>query len=608
MQQSFELIAKTFQGLEEVLAQELIELGANDVQIGRRMVSFSGDQEMMYRANFCLRTAVRVLKPISHFRARNADDVYKAVKEIEWNEFLDLDTSFVVDTTVYSTEFRNSKFVAYKVKDAIVDYFMEREGKRPNISVSNPDLRLNIHIAEESCTLSLDSSGESLHLRGYRTATVDAPINEVLAAALIKMSGWQFDCDLIDPFCGSGTILVEAALMARNIYPGVFRRKFGFENWKDFNPELLSSIFDDDSNERTFEHRIIGFDINLRAVEAAQANAKAAGVADLITVEQREIRNFTQPESPALLITNPPYGERLRPEDLSDIYRTLGEKLKREFQGGEAWVISSREELFDSMRLRPSFKVPLQNGSLDCELRKYVTFEGKLDNFRAQGNVVKTDEELRRMGEKGRFRDGRKRDFSRKRFEDDEERDGRGAGEERGDRRFNDRTAGDRKGKFGDRERRFDNRDNRRFDDRDRRFDDRRNDADERYDRNIDFSDDPELAATYRNLRARHNTFERVRHAKDRKEREERGEKFERRDDRGGFNKRGGYNDRKGAGDRKGYNDRGGFKGRRDDRRDNDRRGGYNDRGGYNKRGSYNDRGGYDRRDQGGYSRSRRDD
>jgi len=601
MQESFELIAKTFQGLEEVLAQELIELGANDVQIGRRMVSFSGNQEMMYRANFCLRTAVRILKPISHFRARNADEVYKAVKEIEWKDILDLDTSFVVDTTVYSTEFRNSKFVAYKVKDAIVDYFMEREGKRPNISVANPDLRLNIHIAEENCTLSLDSSGESLHLRGYRTATVEAPINEVLAAALIKMSGWKFDCDLIDPFCGSGTILVEAALMARNIYPGVFRQKFGFENWKDFNPELLSSIFEDDSNERTFEHRIVGSDINLRAVEAALANAKAAGVADLITVEQREIRDFKKPEMPAVLITNPPYGERLRPEDLSDIYRTLGEKLKREFQGGEAWIISSREELFDSMRLRPSFKVPLQNGSLDCELRKYVTFEGKLDNFRAQGNVVKTDDELRRMGEKGRFRDGRKRNFSRKRFDDEEERDGRGAGEERGDRRFNDR----------------------------------RNEAEERYDRNIDFSDDPELAATYRNLRARHNTFERVRHAKDRKEREERGEKFERRDDRGGFNKRGGFNDRKDAGDRKGYNDRGGFKGRRDndrrdgggynrdrqnrydgkpsdrrrdDRRDNDRRGGYNDRGGYNKRGSYNDRGGYDRRDKGGFSRSRRDD
>ena len=596
MQESFELIAKTFQGLEEVLAQELIELGANDVQIGRRMVSFSGNQEMMYRANFCLRTAVRILKPISHFRARNADEVYKAVKEIEWKDILDLDTSFVVDTTVYSTEFRNSKFVAYKVKDAIVDYFMEREGKRPNISVANPDLRLNIHIAEDNCTLSLDSSGESLHLRGYRTATVEAPINEVLAAALIKMSGWKFDCDLIDPFCGSGTILVEAALMARNIYPGVFRQKFGFENWKDFNPELLSSIFEDDSNERTFEHRIVGSDINLRAVEAALANAKAAGVADLITVEQREIRDFKKPEMPAVLITNPPYGERLRPEDLSDIYRTLGEKLKREFQGGEAWIISSREELFDSMRLRPSFKVPLQNGSLDCELRKYVTFEGKLDNFRAQGNVVKTDDELRRMGEKGRFRDGRKRDFSRKRFDDDNE-------DEREDRRYNDRSAGDRKGKFGDRERRFDDRrsagrrdnndrDDRRYGDRDRRYDDRRDEANERYDRNIDFSDNPELAATYRNLRARHNTFERVRNAKDRKER---GEKAEQRGDKRGFNDRRNSDNRYGRERKDRYNDRGGDR-RRDDRRNQDRREGFNDR---NR---------FDRRDKGGFSRSRRDD
>ena len=577
MQESFELIAKTFQGLEEVLAQELIELGANDVQIGRRMVSFSGNQEMMYRANFCLRTAVRILKPISHFRARNADEVYKAVKEIEWKDILDLDTSFVVDTTGDSTEFRNSNFVAYKVKDAIVDYFMEREGKRPNISVANPDLRLNIHIAEDNCTLSLDSSGESLHLRGYRTATVEAPINEVLAAALIKMSGWKFDCDLIDPFCGSGTILVEAALMARNIYPGVFRQKFGFENWKDFNPELLSSIFEDDSNERTFEHRIVGSDINLRAVEAALANAKAAGVADLITVEQREIRDFKKPEMPAVLITNPPYGERLRPEDLSDIYRTLGEKLKREFQGGEAWIISSREELFDSMRLRPSFKVPLQNGSLDCELRKYVTFEGKLDNFRAQGNVVKTDDELRRMGEKGRFRDGRKRDFSRKRFDDDNE-------DEREDRRYNDRSAGDRKGKFGDRE---------------RRFDDRRDEANERYDRNIDFSDDPELAATYRNLRARHNTFERVRNAKDRKER---GEKAEQRGEKRGFNDRRNGDNRYGRERKDRYNDRGGDR-RRDDRRNQDRREGYNDRNRFDRRDSF-----HSRRDKGGFSRSRRDD
>lgn len=500
MQQSFELIAKTFQGLEEVLAQELIELGANDVQIGRRMVSFTGDQEMMYRANFCLRTAVRILKPIRHFKARNADDVYKAVKDVEWNEILDLDTSFVVDTTVYSTEFRNSKFVAYKVKDAIVDYFMERMDKRPNISVSNPDLRLNIHIAEEDCTLSLDSSGESLHLRGYRTASVEAPINEVLAAALVKMSGWQFDCDLIDPFCGSGTILVEAALMARNIYPGVFRRKFGFENWKDFNPELLHSIFDDDSNERAFDHKIKGYDINLRAIEATLDNAKAAGVADIVSVEQREIRDFAKPDEKAIMITNPPYGERLRPEDLSDIYRTLGTKLKREFPDSEAWIICSREELFDAMRLRPSFKIPLQNGSLDCELRKFVTFEGKLDNFRAEGNLVKTDDEVRRMGEKGRFRDGRKRDFSRKR----DTFDGSSADGEKRERR---ERHDDR---FGERKPRYDREEQR----RERDFDTPRYDS-----RTGGFDDDPELEATYRNLRARHATFERVRDAKARKER-----------------------------------------------------------------------------------------
>lgn len=478
MEQTFELIAKTFQGLEEVLAQELIELGADDVQIGRRMVSFSGNQEMMYRANFCLRTAVRILKPIKHFKAKDADGVYAAVKSIDWSQYLDIDTSFVVDTTVYSTEFRNSKFVAYKVKDAIVDYFMETRQKRPNISISNPDLRLNMHISEESCTLSLDSSGESLHQRGYREATVEAPINEVLAAALIKMSGWKFDCDFVDPFCGSGTLLVEAALMARNIYPGVFRKKFGFENWKDFNPELFRSIFDDDSQEREFHHKIYGYDLNLRAVEAAQTNAKSAGVADIVSIEQREIAAFIKPEKPTIMVTNPPYGERLRPEDLSQIYRTLGEKLKKEFQGNDAWIISSKEELFDAMRLRPSFKVMLQNGALDCELRKYVTFEGRLDSFRGDGGIVKTEEERKRMGEKGRFRDGRKREFSRKR------------------------------GDFSDREPDFENRDEH---------------------REPDFADNPEMAAAYRNLRARHNTFERVRNAKERAERGyERPQRFER--------------------------------------------------------------------------------
>ncbi|MCF0236572.1 MAG: RNA methyltransferase [Bacteroidaceae bacterium] len=531
MEQTFELIAKTFQGLEEVLAQELIELGADEVQIGRRMVAFRGDQEMMYRANFCLRTAVRILKPIKHFRAKDPDDVYRAVKSIDWAEILDVDTTFAVDTTVYSTEFRNSKFVAYKVKDAIVDFFMETQQKRPNISVANPDLRLNMHIAEEECTLSLDSSGESLHLRGYREASVEAPINEVLAAALIRMSGWKFDTDFVDPFCGSGTLLVEAALMARNIYPGVFRKKFAFENWKDFNAELFNSIFEDDSQEREFTHHIYGFDLEHAAVAAAIANAKSAGVADLVTVEQRDILDFVKPAQPAVMITNPPYGERLRPEEIGLLYRTLGEKLKKEFQGNDAWVITSREELFDAMRLRPSYKVPLQNGALDCELRKYVTFDGRLENFRDEGGIVKTDEEKQRMGEKGRFRDGRKREFSRKRGEfGDDDRDF-----DRDDRGFGRGSRDDREGRFDrrrdDRPRRFDDDRSRRFEgDRrehrsDRDFDRRdgyrdRNDFDRDYaPAQPDFADDPEMAAAYRNLRARHKTFERVRDAKERKER-----------------------------------------------------------------------------------------
>lgn len=402
--EQFELIAKTFQGLEEVLAQELTELGANDIQIGRRMVSFSGDKEMMYRANFCLRTAVRILKPIKHFQANDADDVYNAVKAINWADYLDLDTTFSVDSVVYSQEFRHSKFVAYKVKDAIADYFRETTGKRPNIRITNPDLRLNIHIAEDKCTLSLDSSGESLHLRGYRTGSVEAPINEVLAAGIIKLSGWQFDKDLIDPFCGSGTIAIEAALMARNIYPGVFRKSFGFEKWKDFDSALLDRIYNDDSAERPFEHKIYGYDLNVRAVEVATANAKSAGVADCIDFAQRDIKHFEQPAEEALMITNPPYGERLVSPDLLGLYRTIGERLKHAFTGGEAWIISYKEECFDEIGLKPSIKIPLYNGALECELRKYQLFSGRLNDFRASGGEVKTAEEKEKMGEKRRFK------------------------------------------------------------------------------------------------------------------------------------------------------------------------------------------------------------
>lgn len=422
--EEFELIAKTFQGLEEVLAQELTELGANNVQIGRRMVAFTGNKEMMYRANFCLRTAVRVLKPIKHFKANDADAVYDAVKSIDWTQYLDLHTSFSVDSVVFSDEFRHSKFVAYKVKDAIVDFFREKEGKRPNISITTPDLRLNIHIAATDCTLSLDSSGESLHQRGYRVATCEAPLNEVLAAGMLRLAGWDGQQDFIDPFCGSGTIAIEAALMARNIYPGVFRKSFAFEKWKDFDAELLDRIYNDDSAERDFNHHIYAYDINRPTLEGAERNAKSAGVADIITFQQQDFRKFTQPEEKALLVTNPPYGERLKPNDILGLYKAIGERLKHEFKGGEAWIISSREECFDNIGLRPSTKIQLLNGQLDCEFRKYQMFDGKLNDFRAAGGEVKTDEERRRNAEKKRNRhtdDGFRKRFSEDGDDDSEE-------------------------------------------------------------------------------------------------------------------------------------------------------------------------------------------
>ena len=257
--QEFELIAKTFMGLEQVLAQELTDLGANNVQIGRRMVAFTGNKETMYRANFQLHTAIRILKPIAHFKARSAEDMYDEVRKIDWSQYIQEGKTFSVDSVVYSEEFTNSRFVTYKVKDAIVDQFRERTGTRPNISVSNPDIRLNIHVAEDNATLSLDSSGESLHRRGYRQESVEAPLNEVLAAGMILMTGWQGETDFIDPMCGSGTLPIEAALIARNISPGVFRKEFAFEKWADFDQELFDMIYNDDSQEREFKHHIFGY-------------------------------------------------------------------------------------------------------------------------------------------------------------------------------------------------------------------------------------------------------------------------------------------------------------------------------------------------------------
>ena len=417
MEKEFELIAKTFMGLEQVLAQELTQLGANNVQIGRRVVTFTGNKEIMYRANFQLHTAIRILKPIAHFKAKSADDMYNEVSKIDWSLYIEKGKTFSVDSVVYSDEFTNSRFVTYKVKDAIVDQFRERTGTRPNISVTNPDIRLNIHVAEFDATLSLDSSGESLHRRGYRQESVEAPLNEVLAAGMILMTGWKGETDFIDPMCGSGTLPIEAALIARNISPGVFRKEFAFEKWPDFDKDLFDEIYNDESQEREFEHHIYGYDVDMKCVNTAKLNVTAAGLSKDITIAHQDFKDFKQPEEKSIIIMNPPYGERISTPNLLGTYKMIGERLKHNFMDNEAWILSYREECFRQIGLKPSIKIPLYNGSLECEYRRYQMFDGKMKSFREEGGIIKTEEEKREMAQKHRFK--KEREF-KKRLDENE--------------------------------------------------------------------------------------------------------------------------------------------------------------------------------------------
>jgi putative N6-adenine-specific DNA methylase len=388
----FLIVAKTFKGLEEVLAQELIELGANDVQIERRAVSFRGDKALLYTANMRLRTAIRLLVPVLNgeklqvkgAKTKPEDKLYEVVKAIDWSRYMTADSTFAIDATVYSESIRNSRFVTYRVKDAIADYWMERAHKRPNVDVTNPDLRLNVHIANEQVTVSLDSSGESLHKRGYRVATTEAPINEVLAAGMLLMAGWKGQSDFYDPMCGSGTLLIEAALIARNIAPGVFRPSFGFEKWPDFDAELWNDIYNDDSNERDFAHKIYGSDASFYAVQQAAKNIKSAGVARDVELKQIRLEELKDlPASNALVMMNPPYGERLASnKDMEELYGKIGTALKHQFAGSTAWIISSNAAAMKCIGLKPTKKLHLLNGELDCQFNKYELFQGKQSEYK----------------------------------------------------------------------------------------------------------------------------------------------------------------------------------------------------------------------------------
>ena len=376
------MLAKTFKGLEEVLAGELIELGANNVQIERRAVSFTGDKRMLYTANYCLRTASRILVPIATFKAKKTDDIYKEVKQLDWAQYMNTSMSFAIDATVYSDLFRHSQFVTYRVKDAVVDWWMEHDGVRPNVQLTNPDIYLNVHIGGDTVTISLDSSGESLHKRGYRVANTQAPINEALAAGMLLLAGWKGQSDFYDPMCGSGTLLIEAALIARNIAPGIYRKGFAFEKWANFDADLFEEVYNDDSREREFTHKIYGSDAGFYAVQTAIKNVQSANLQRDIEVKQIRVQELKTENGKgktegALVMMNPPYGERLsQDKDVLRLYQDIGTTLKHQFCGATAWIISSNEEALKCVGLRPAKRIRLINGDLDCLFNQYVLFSG----------------------------------------------------------------------------------------------------------------------------------------------------------------------------------------------------------------------------------------
>lgn len=377
MEDNFNMVAKTLFGFEEILAKELTQLGAVGVKEGVRNVSFSGDKGFMYKANLALRTAIKILKPIKTFRINNEKDLYDNVYKMDWSQYMKPTGTLAVSATVNSTVFTHSLYIAQKTKDAIVDKFRDETGERPNVDLRFPDLKINVHIDRTVCTISLDTSGESLHKRGYKTATNIAPINEVLAAGLIMLSGWDGQSDFMDPMCGSGTILAEAAMIACNIPPNLMRKEFAFERWNDWDVDLFEKIEESLLKKtRDFHHRIIGFDKSPSAVAKATDNVKNAHLDEFITIKHEDFfKTQRGGEGKLHIVFNPPYGERLDIE-MESFYKEIGDTLKQGYPNTDAWFITSNLEAIKHVGLRPSRKIKLMNAKLESRLLKYVMYAG----------------------------------------------------------------------------------------------------------------------------------------------------------------------------------------------------------------------------------------
>ncbi|SFO07591.1 putative N6-adenine-specific DNA methylase [Capnocytophaga haemolytica] len=372
------MLAKTFFGFEEILAQELRELGAQNVQKGVRSVSFEGDKGFMYKSNLSLRTALKILKPLFSFRIRNEKEYYQKLYEEDWERYFSVNQTFAVSATLQTDIFNHSQYVALKAKDAIVDSFRDRRGKRPSVDVQHPDVQLHVHIQRNEVFVSMDSSGASLHQRGYRSATNIAPINEVLAAGILLLSGWEGQCDFLDPMCGSGTFLIEAAMIACRIPANIHRREFAFEKWNDYDQSLFDVVFDSCLKKvREFHFQITGYDKAPSAVSKAKENLKNANLLDYVEVFQKDFFQTEKidKEKPLHIVFNPPYNERL-PIDVVKMYESIGDTLKKHYPNTDAWFITSNLEGIKHVGLRPSRKIALFNGKLESKLLQYKMYEG----------------------------------------------------------------------------------------------------------------------------------------------------------------------------------------------------------------------------------------
>ena len=370
-------VAKTLFGLEKVLSEELISMGADKVQVANRAVIFEGDKSLLYRVNYCVRTALSILMPVADFRIRSKDDLYKNGSKIEWDRFMDPDDTFSIVPVINSPHFSHSGYAGLILKDAIADSFREKTGRRPSVDTSNPRILINLHISNDFVTVSLDSSVVPLFKRGYRLEQSVAPLNEVLAAGILLLSRWKASASLTDPMCGSGTIPIEAGLIACKIPPGKFRHFFGFQRWKDFDEELFEKIkLESNSQTEPTPVKIFGSDISEQALEYARTNVERAGLSDVIILEKSDFKDLRSVDDHGFVFLNPPYGQRIQPEEIDQLYSMIGTTLKHKFSGTTAWLITSNKESLKHIGLKPKEKYTLFNGALECVLLKYEMYTG----------------------------------------------------------------------------------------------------------------------------------------------------------------------------------------------------------------------------------------